>query len=59
MILHDISSLSSKSTRKNLLMSFTARDDDLTVAEQFLDPIGIDNDVDDGLSEAEDTDPTT
>lgn len=58
-ILRDIPSISSKSIRKHLPKGFTARDDDLAVAEQFLDPEDIDNDVDDGLNEVEDTDPTT
>ena len=56
---HEIPSISSKSIRKHLPKSFTARDDDLAAAEQFLDPLDVDNDTDDGLSEAEDIDPTT
>ena len=56
---HEIPSISSKSIRKHLPKSFTARDDDLAAAEQFLDPLDVDNDTDAGLSEAEDIDPTT
>lgn len=39
-----------------LLKSTRKQDDDHAAAEQLLDPIDVGNDVDDMLSEAEDTD---
>ena len=56
---HEIPSISSNSIRKNVSKSYMASDDDLTAAEQFLYPVEVENDPNDGLSEAEDTDPST
>lgn len=43
-----VPSISSKRIRKHLPKSCTARDDGLAAAENFPDPIGVKNDVDDG-----------